>query len=59
MTPPASTILDAPLQHVVALGLDMFADELTDQGIAVVRVDWRPPAEIAEKAHRLLVDLED
>jgi hypothetical protein len=59
MTAPDSTILTEPLQHVVALGLDMFAEELTDQGVAVVRVDWRPPAEIAEKAHRLLVDLED
>jgi hypothetical protein len=52
-------ILSEPLAHVVALGVDMFADSLEDQGVTVARVDWRPPAEVAEAAYRLLGDLED
>lgn len=51
-------ITDAPLR-VVALGVDMFADALAEQGVALVRVDWRPPAEIAETAYDLLPLLED
>ncbi len=37
------TLLTAPLQ-VINLGLEGFAEELERQGVAVVRVDWRPPA---------------
>lgn len=44
---------------VVALGVDMFADSLAEQGITVIRVDWRPPAEEAEDAYDLLPLLED
>lgn len=51
-------ITRAPLQ-VVALGVDMFADSLAEQGIPVIRVDWRPPAEEAERAYDLLPMLED
>jgi hypothetical protein len=29
---------------VVNLGLELFAEELEVAGIAVVHVDWRPPA---------------
>jgi len=51
-------ITQAPLQ-VVALGVDMFADSLVEQGIPVTRVDWRPPVEEAEVAYDLLPLLED
>jgi hypothetical protein len=51
-------ITQAPLQ-VVSLGVDLFADALAEQGVDVVRVDWRPPAAIAEAAYDLLPLLED
>ncbi len=37
------TLLGQPLK-VINLGLEGFADELERQGVAVLRVDWRPPA---------------
>ncbi len=37
------TLLKQPLK-VINLGLEGFAEELERQGVAVVRVDWRPPA---------------
>lgn len=45
--------------RVVALGVEMFADALADQGVDVIRVDWRPPADAAERAYDLLPRLED
>lgn len=49
----------APLR-VVSLGLEMFADDLERQNVAVTRVNWRPPAggkpyliEILEKLEEL------
>lgn len=39
----ASRLLDTPLV-VVNVGLDSFADDLAAQGVAVVHVDWTPPA---------------
>lgn len=45
--------------RVVALGVDMFADSLAEQGVTVVRIDWRPPAAEAEAAYDLLPLLED
>jgi hypothetical protein len=44
---------------VVCLGVDMFADSVEEQGIKVIRVDWRPPLEDAEAAYDLLPLLED
>jgi FdrA protein len=38
-----NTLLDEPLK-VVNIGLEGFADELAEQGIAVVHLDWAPPA---------------
>jgi uroporphyrinogen-III decarboxylase len=58
MTASNPDITRMPLT-VVCLGVDMFADSLAEQGIAVVRVDWRPPAEEAEAAFDLLPLLED
>ncbi len=36
-------LLDRPLV-AINLGLDNFAKNLEDQGVDVVRVDWKPPA---------------
>jgi hypothetical protein len=36
-------LLNDPL-IVINLGLDKFAQNLEDQKVEVVRVDWRPPA---------------
>jgi hypothetical protein len=36
-------LLHAPLV-VINLGLKLFADNLKEQGVEVVQVDWTPPA---------------
>jgi FdrA protein len=41
--PEIEKLLRAPLK-VVNVGLDEFAEELAQQGVEVVRVDWKPPA---------------
>jgi hypothetical protein len=38
-----TSLLNAPLK-VVNLGLESFAEELAQQGVEVVHVDWTPPA---------------
>ena len=38
-----SGLLEAPMR-VVSIGLQKFADDLVDQGVEVVQVDWAPPA---------------
>ncbi|MCP4329251.1 MAG: hypothetical protein GY791_12525 [Alphaproteobacteria bacterium] len=38
----ASLLRDKP--HVVNVGLSFFADDLKNQGIAVIDIDWSPPA---------------
>src|SRR5262245_1874221 len=40
---PLDALLRAPLR-VVNIGLASFADDLAAHGVAVVQVDWRPPA---------------
>lgn len=40
---PASLLLARPA-HVVNIGVPGFAEELVSQGVAVVQLDWRPPA---------------
>ena len=42
-----ATLLDQPLK-VINVGLDGFAEELERQSVAVVRLDWQPPAGYAE-----------
>lgn len=37
------SIFDEDLK-VVSIGISTFADDLNSQGVAVVRVDWKPPA---------------
>jgi len=32
------------LRGVISVGTDLFADAVAAQGVAVTRVDWRPPA---------------
>ena len=38
-----SQFLNTPLR-VVNIGLESFAEELKEQGVPVVHVDWVPPA---------------
>ncbi len=38
-----NTLLETPLK-VVNIGLERFAQELDQQGVEVVHVDWSPPA---------------
>jgi hypothetical protein len=40
---PGADLLHAPFRAVAA-GPELFSDALTAQGVAVTRVDWRPPA---------------
>ncbi|MGL4323568.1 MAG: hypothetical protein ACRCTD_05950 [Beijerinckiaceae bacterium] len=42
---------------IINVGLDGFADELAQQGVAVVRVAWTPPAGGDAKLARLLAKL--
>ena len=41
--PKIHTLLNEPLR-IVNVGLQGFADELNQQGIIVVQVNWSPPA---------------
>ena len=54
--PDIEKFLKAPLK-VVNVGLETFARELERQGVAVVRVDWRPPAGGDPKLAELLSKL--
>ena len=36
-------LLERPLL-VINIGLEVFAQELEAEGVAVIQVDWRPPA---------------
>ncbi len=47
---------NAPL-GVINIGLEGFASDLADQGVAVVQVDWRPPAGGDAKLADLLAKL--
>jgi hypothetical protein len=49
--------LDPPLR-VINLGLEIFAQDLATQDVAVVHVDWRPPAGAVDVAE-LLAQLDD
>jgi FdrA protein len=54
--PEIEKLLKAPLK-VVNVGLDEFAEELAQQGVEVVRVDWQPPAGGDAKLAELLSKL--
>ena len=53
-----SSFLEAP-KRVVNIGLQKFADDLVDQGVAVVQVDWVPPARGNTRLAKLLSRLMD
>jgi FdrA protein len=54
-------IVDLPADdlQVVNIGLESFAQDLRDQGVAVVQLDWRPPAGGNARMAALLASLED
>ena len=39
----SNNLLKLPL-HVINVGLEGFAQDLEDQGVSVVHLDWSPPA---------------
>lgn len=47
-----------PLQ-VINIGLESFADDLRAQGVAVIQLDWRPPAGGNARLAALLARLDD
>jgi hypothetical protein len=47
-----------PLQ-VINIGLESFAEDLRAQGIAVIQLDWRPPAGGNARLASLLADMDD
>jgi hypothetical protein len=51
-----SDLFAGPLR-VVNLGLELFAESLEADGVSVVHVDWRPPADLRLVA--LLAVLDD
>ena len=53
-----SNLLEAPVR-VANIGLRKFADDLVGQGIAVVQVDWAPPARGNTRLANLLSRLMD
>jgi hypothetical protein len=54
-------IVDLPADdlQVVNIGLESFAQDLRHQGVAVVQLDWRPPAGGNARMAALLASLED
>jgi FdrA protein len=45
--------------QVINIGLEGFAEDLRSQGVAVVQLDWRPPAGGNARVAALLAALED
>jgi FdrA protein len=45
--------------QVINIGLESFAQDLKAQGVAVVQLDWRPPAGGNARLAALLASLED
>lgn len=54
---PAANPLLRAKPKIINVGLDGFADELAQQGVAVVRVAWTPPAGGDAKLAKLLAKL--
>ena len=52
------TIPGDPLR-VINIGLESFAEDLRAEGVAVVQLDWRPPASGNARLASLLADLDD
>jgi FdrA protein len=51
-------VLRDPIK-VINIGLASFARDLKEDGVAVVDLDWRPPAGGNAHLSALLVDMED
>ncbi|MEM9360619.1 MAG: hypothetical protein AAGB04_30960 [Pseudomonadota bacterium] len=49
-------LIGAPMK-VVNVGLEMFANDLEKQGVQVVQVDWKPPANGNPELARILSKL--
>ncbi|UCE31885.1 MAG: hypothetical protein JSW68_02815 [Burkholderiales bacterium] len=45
--------------QVINIGLESFAQDLKAQGIAVVQLDWRPPAGGDARLAAMLASLDD
>ncbi len=45
--------------QVINVGLESFAQDLKVQGVAVIHLDWRPPAGGNAKLAALLASLDD
>ena len=54
---PISVFPDA--LRVINVGLESFADDVRSEGVAVVHVDWRPPAGGDARLAALLASLDD
>ena len=53
---PAKKLIGRPVS-VINVGLESFADDFRRQGVAVVDVDWKPPARGNPQLARLLSKL--
>ena len=51
-------VLRGPVR-VVNIGLELFAETLTEDGVEVIHVDWRPPAGGDLRLAALLAALDD
>mgnify|MGYP001811945308 FL=1 len=54
--PESKNLLTSPLK-VVNIGLEGFADELRQQDVDVIHVDWKPPAGGNPQLAKLLAKL--
>jgi FdrA protein len=45
--------------RVINIGLESFADDLRAEGVAVVQLEWRPPAGGNARLASLLASLDD
>lgn len=51
-------LLDAELS-VINIGLEAFANDLRDDGVGVVHMDWRPPSGGDDRLASILAMLDD
>jgi hypothetical protein len=52
------SVLSEPVK-VINIGLASFAQDLRVQGVAVIEIDWRPPAGGDARLSALLADMDD
>lgn len=51
-------VFEDPLR-IVNIGLDGFADDFAEEGIEVIRLDWRPPSGGDSRLAMILAKLDD